>query len=147
MLDNEQLNEAVEYNQEREYIETTADGIPGPKTAEAVAVWQAKQDRLDVDGKVGSRTLEAMGVHPKFEKKTNKVSNYHIVNLANKMPKVEVFGIDVSAYQGTIDWYPSNGLPPSTDGKQRQAHERRWWVRKLHRGANQARTTRFAVLS
>lgn len=70
-------DEALSYNQGRPYtqdlwrsIQMAAnvppgdiDGIPGPQTAERIAVWQA-MGSLAVDGKAGPLTLDAMGAGP-----------------------------------------------------------------------------------
>lgn len=69
-LTDSQLDQAVTYNQKRPYskalwqkiqqtVAVTADGVPGPETAQAAAVYQAAHG-LAVDGKVGPGTLAAM---------------------------------------------------------------------------------------
>ena len=66
------VNKAVSYNRGAGYskslwkkiqgiVGTTVDGDPGPKTANAIAVWQ-KNNGCYVDGQCGPKTLAAMGL-------------------------------------------------------------------------------------
>lgn len=83
------VDSAVTYNNGRPYtshhwcaiqtkVGTTADGVPGPNTATAIAAWQGENDLIP-DGKCGPQTLIALGL------------DY-------------VLGIDVSHHKGAIDW-------------------------------------------
>ncbi len=66
------VSAAVSYNKKRGYskakwmeiqnkVGTTADGVPGPNTAKAIAQWQQSHG-LKADGKCGPGTLAAMGL-------------------------------------------------------------------------------------
>lgn len=77
-LTDQQVRAATKFNKARHYPRdmwkriqeragVPADGIPGPRTARAVAVFQAGAN-LGADGMVGRRTLEAMGIEqPTFD--------------------------------------------------------------------------------
>lgn len=107
----EQIDAAVQYNRARDFSPSTwrdiqekigaiVDGVPGPATAEAVCAYQ-KAHNLSVDGKVGSDTLESLGIWARPVKR----SKYDIQSLQERFPNL-CFGIDVSNYQGVIDWKP-----------------------------------------
>jgi len=99
------LDRALQYNRERPYgvehwvqiqriVGVAMDGVPGPDTARAAARWQARRG-LDTDGKVGRRTLRAMGI--------DAHDIFSIEAIRPRFPGF-IWGIDVSVHQDDIDW-------------------------------------------
>lgn len=110
-MNDQELHEAIQYNRSRNFapsmwrkiqvsVAAVPDGVPGQETAESVAAFQ-KIRKLTVDGKVGPTTLSALGI----PLKEPKVTKYRIESLVQRFPELD-FGIDVSNYQGVIDWLP-----------------------------------------
>jgi len=76
MLSQQQVDSAVDYNNSKNYtpecwkliqaeVSTKVDGVPGPKTAFAVSVYQCTRG-LAVDGKVGDGTLFDMVIEAEY---------------------------------------------------------------------------------